>query len=246
MTEEFTGYVRAFLGSVVDVKDPEKRGRVRIRVPNDDDGVDDENLAWAFPLNPVQSATQYLEKAGGVGLSPLGLLPGSFVYGFFLDSSKELRLVLGTIPRIVKDQTSNKAQHDVPALAREINDITRSPVEFGGSDNLPGVKFKEPDSTYKAKYPLNKVMRTSAGHTVEYDDTPGAERIHIYHGSGSYIEMTSDGSVVSKTLGNDTHVTVKDNTIFIEGKSTIIVKGEANILSDTKIKLQAPVVEING
>ena len=97
-----------------------------------------------------------------------------------------------------------------------------------------------------AKYPYNHVMRTISGHTVEFDDTPGANRIHIYHSSGTYIEISADGSQATHIKGNNTNVTLKDEKVFVEGKSTIIVKGEAEIYSDTKITLQAPEVSING
>lgn len=43
--------------------------------------------------------------------------------------------------------------------------------------------------------PTNKVHKTEAGHTVEIDNTPGAERIHIKHTSGSFLRMEADGTI---------------------------------------------------
>ena len=133
----------AYFGFVEDVNDPDKRGRMRVRTANLDEGKAKEDLPWAFPLNSIQSASLYLDKAGGVGISPTGILPGSqvLVLLFFMAEipSSDIRVVLGTIPKI-----SIKGLHDVSALARGTNSIVKTQAEFKDSKNLPGVEFKEP------------------------------------------------------------------------------------------------------
>ena len=48
-----------------------------------------------------------------------------------------------------------------------------------------GKSFSEPSVPYGAVYPYNHVVETESGHIRELDDTPGAERIHERHASGS-------------------------------------------------------------
>lgn len=43
--------------------------------------------------------------------------------------------------------------------------------------------------------PTNKVHKTEAGHIIEIDNTPGAERINIKHKSTSFISMATDGTI---------------------------------------------------
>lgn len=82
---------------------------------------------------------------------------------------------------------------------------------------------------YAAEYPYNNVTATESGHLFELDDTPGAERVHVYHRTGSHIEMRPDGTVkyVSKSKRQD--VTIADQEIIVNGDYKISVAGGANI-----------------
>ena len=237
MSETIT---KAYFGFVEDVNDPDMRGRVRVRIAVLDEDKEREDLPWAFPLNPIQSSSLYLDKAGGVGISPTGILPGSqvFVLLFFTPEipTSDIRLVLGTIPKI-----STQGLHDVSNLARGTNSIAKNLLKSEVQDK----QFEEPKSTYNAKYPNNKVITTPRGHAIEIDDTSGAERIHIYHASGTYTEISFDGTRVTKVMGNDTSITMSDKTIYVEGNATVMAKGKIEILSDKKIKLKAPEISLN-
>jgi hypothetical protein len=89
-----------FTGVVEDILDPEEMGRVRVRVfgfhsPSRQD-IPTSSLPWATPLLPTTSASM-----SGVGTSGTGLLPGSWVVGFFRDGeSGQDPLILGSIPSI--------------------------------------------------------------------------------------------------------------------------------------------------
>ena len=50
-----------------------------------------------------------------------------------------------------------------------------------------GSKPKEQPN--KSTYPLNHTYTTESGHVMEYDDTPGGERIHQYHKRGTFYEI---------------------------------------------------------
>jgi hypothetical protein len=83
--------------------------------------------------------------------------------------------------------------------------------------------WQEPPSPYAAKYPKNHVTESESGHIFEVDDTPGAERIHEYHKSGTFREIHPLGSEVHKVVGNAWDITLNDNMVYIRGNSTTTV-----------------------
>jgi hypothetical protein len=93
-----------FTGVVEDVNDPLQMGRIRVRCigyHTDDRGlIKTENLPWASVMTPVNSASM-----SGIGMSATGVLPGSWVIGFFRDGpSAQDPIVLGTIPSMTEQQ----------------------------------------------------------------------------------------------------------------------------------------------
>ena len=71
-----------FVGVVEDRQDPKKLGRVRVRcLGYHSENISDlptSDLPWAHPMNPITSAT-----VSGVGQTPLGVVEGTWVVGFF-------------------------------------------------------------------------------------------------------------------------------------------------------------------
>lgn len=90
--------------------------------------------------------------------------------------------------------------------------------------------WEEPASPYNAKYPYNQVEQTESGHVFEIDDTPGAERIHTRHRSGTYEEMQPDGTKVMHIFGKNYHIVAKDENVSINGVCNITIGGDANIM----------------
>jgi hypothetical protein len=80
--------------------------------------------------------------------------------------------------------------------------------------------WQEPKTPYAAKYPFNHVTETKSGHIFEVDDTPGAERIHRYHKSGTFEEIHPNGSMVHKVVGNEWNITLNDRLILVKGNTT--------------------------
>jgi len=213
---------RWFIGTVEDVNDPQQLGRVRVRIINehDDPSIQTNELLWATPIQDITSAGH-----NGVGKSPTGILVGSQVFGFFLDGQeKQLPMIWGTYAKL---PDGTQATNDVPGLARGIN--TLNITTFGN----------EPASAYAAKYPYNNVTVTQSGHVVELDDTPSAERIRIYHKSGTYTEVNSQGQSVSKIVGNGYEVVVQDKTVYVGGDCTIVVQGSCNITAQGDAVIEA-------
>lgn len=100
-----------------------------------------------------------------------------------------------------------------------------------------GKQFQQPDVPFKGEYPFNKVIETESGHIVEMDDTPGAERIHVYHRSGTFIEIDSNGTIVKKTRGssyefidNNGYISITgDGNLSVNGTLNVFIGGDANI-----------------
>ena len=84
-------------GVVEDRDDPQKLGRVRVRIfglhTDDLSKINIGNLPWAHTMMPCTSAS-----ISGVGFSPTGLVEGSWVVGFFADGdSMQDPIVMGSI-----------------------------------------------------------------------------------------------------------------------------------------------------
>ena len=200
-----------FLGIVEDLADPLQLGRVRVRIfAEHDDNIQTTDLPWAIVFMPPTSAS-----LGSVGSSPNGLLVGSYVKGFYLDGAeKQFPAVDGTWHKI---PNNDKDQHDVASLARGKNNIQKT---------LLG---PEPDTPYAAQYPHNKVLQTPSGHTIEMDDTPGHERIHIYHSSGTYAEINNNGRLVIKSANDSFQITAGNNNVYVAGKANVHIEGSEDV-----------------
>lgn len=76
--------------------------------------------------------------------------------------------------------------------------------------------FSEPPTKYDAKYPLNHVSVSESGHVREVDDTPGKERLHEYHRSGTFTEIYPKGTRVQKVVRDNYEFTLGDNYVNIK------------------------------
>ena len=83
------------------------------------------------------------------------------------------------------------------------------------------------DST---KYLGNHTITTEAGHMIEVDNSPNDRRLHIYHASGTFIEIHDNGMRVSKIEGKDQE--------FINGEKNQLIKGDFFINVDGDVKMQ--------
>jgi hypothetical protein len=97
-----------------------------------------------------------------------------------------------------------------------------SPISLEGDD---GTEFSEPTTPYDAEYPFNHVYESEAGHIREMDDTPGKERIHERHASGSGYEIHPDGSKVTRVKKDNYTIVTGDDFAHIKGNSSTTVDG---------------------
>lgn len=99
--------------------------------------------------------------------------------------------------------------------------------------------WSEPAPPYASQWPYNKVTHTESGHLFELDDTPGAERVHIFHRSGSFVEFHPDGKVVYKSMGHGYLISMSDQYVKVSGTCSISVDGDACIYARGQINLQS-------
>jgi hypothetical protein len=102
-------------------------------------------------------------------------------------------------------------------------------------------RWSEPEPAYAASYPYNQVIETEAGHVIELDSTPNAERIHIFHKKGTYIEIDVNGTMVRKVLGDNYEVLDRNNFVYVKGANNLTVEGKTSIY----VKDNA-VIEVDG
>jgi hypothetical protein len=158
-----------------------------------------------------------------------------------------------------KSQASNYPLNlDEPTtsrLARNDSDtITKTFIQERKENKVTDVPtatstWSEPETKYGSVYPYNNVMETESGHIVEYDDTPGKERIHIAHRNGSFTEWYPDGDKVEKITKDKYTIVMKDDNVYIMGDCNITVQGNAEVYvqKNANVKIDGNVeVEVGG
>ena len=252
-----------FVGVVEDRQDPKTLGRLRVRClghhTEDLNKLPTADLPWAHVMNPITSAT-----VSGVGQSPLGVVEGTWVVGFFSDGpSAQQPVIMGTLPGVpstLPTKDSNIGFQDVTnanypkyketdvnrlsvnekdADGNEINPHSSLTIRRADRDLAVGVaqidgifegvaqiptdlditSWDEPTTPYDASYPRNHVYESEGGHIKEFDDTPGKERIHERHTSGTGFEIHPDGSKVTRVKKDNYEVITDDNYLHIQGIS---------------------------
>lgn len=250
-------------GVVEDVNDPLKLGRCRVRIvgyhTDDLKDLPVEKLPWAHCIQPITSAA-----SSGVGHSPTGMVPGTWVIGFFQDGEGgQHPIILGTFgginpekndsnsrpPSGFKDPSGNyprdkyERRPDTNKLARgEELDETILVKKISGlkvvGTALNG-GWREPATPYTAIYPHNKVYESESGHIFEVDDTPGVERLHKYHKSGTFEEIHPDGTQVEKIKGDNYQIIEGDDRKLVEGSASVNVRnGGLKVSVDGNVDVQ--------
>lgn len=240
-------------GVVEDNNDPLKLGRCKVRVygfhTDDKTLIPTASLPWAAVMQPITSAA-----ISGKGTSPTGILPGTWVIGFFRDGPHaQDPIVIGTVAGypFPNEQGNYKdkelgfydpsgnyplddylGEQDTNRLARGENlenTILKSKAD-ARVKKIPTAltgEWKEPVSEYGAKYPHNHVSETESGHVFEADDTPGKERLHRYHKAGTFEEIGPNGSRVTKIIGDDYEITIGSKSAVIKGDVLYTNEGKA-------------------
>jgi hypothetical protein len=179
--EYYGDQTRWFLGSVVDVKDPLKLGRVKVKVFGVYDDIADADLPWAQIVVPV---TQGVHEEQG---QYLGILKGTQVFGIFLDGqNSQLPMVIGTVPKegdanpkadanyptnkVYETETGHYKEYDDTDGAERIKESHKSgtfyEMDKDGNMTIDATKTEARTITIKASGPINvtgSVVNVSGG-----------------------------------------------------------------------------------
>jgi hypothetical protein len=258
-----------WIGVVEDRNDPEQLGRVRVRCfgwhTENKSLIPTDSLPWAHPVTPVNSPNVYTPKEGDMvfgffidgdnAQNPaiVGVLPGKpeqkpkYESGFSDPGTN-----LSSRPKKPDDPSEKypKSKYlkesTVNRLARGKSDgtiiATRKKNLKKNIKSAGGVTWSEPPPSFAPKYPYNNALETESGHALEFDDTPGKERVHLAHRSGAYTEFDKDGSKIERVQKDNYCVIMGDDFIYVKGKASITVEGNFN-LKTSKINIEAS--EIN-
>ena len=135
-------------------------------------------------------------------------------------------------PKGVYPTTKYVGKPDTNLLAQELvsEHASNSVKTSTDSWSTASGSAEQPKSTQSsAKYPTNHVYETESGHYVEFDDTAGNERIHLYHKMGTFIEIDSAGNVIIKTVGNVTNIVAGNMDTYVKGNYSISAGGNIDI-----------------
>jgi len=94
---------------------------------------------------------------------------------------------------------------------------------------IKGGEWTEPTTPYAAEYPHNHVYESEAGHIREMDDTPGAERIHERHATGTGYEIHPDGDKVTRVKKDNYDLTYGQQFTHIRGTQSTTVNGGVKV-----------------
>ena len=109
----------------------------------------------------------------------------------------------------------------------DYNSMTTAPGSLTLASD--GDTWSQPEIPYAAVYPRNHVYESESGHLSEFDDTPGAERIHIRHRVGSGVEYHPDGTRTDIIKKDHYTLTTGNNQVYVQGKSDISIDGRSKI-----------------
>jgi hypothetical protein len=91
----------------------------------------------------------------------------------------------------------------------------------------------------KSKYLGNHVITTEAGHKIEIDNSPGDRRIHVYHASGTFIEIQDDGARITKIQKYDQEYVDGVKETVVHGRFSLTIDGNYEINVTGKMKIEA-------
>ena len=176
-----------FVGVVEDSADPKKVGRVKVRClgyhTKDKVKLPTDDLPWAHVMNPVTSAT-----VSGVGQTPLGVVEGTWVVGFFTDGeTAQQPMIIGTLPGVIttdglpfeatadgiqpkqegffdpKGNYPKYAESDVNRLARNDEDAPHSTLTLRKADRDLAVGTAQIDGVTKGVAKISSDLDTITG-----------------------------------------------------------------------------------
>lgn len=193
------------IGIIVDNKDTENRGRLKVRIPElISDDVLDSDLPWAEIETDFFGAN--VKTIGSSSVPKIG----TYVYIEFLYHNPSFPLVTG----VVRGKKDSSLLH--------INESLTDTISETRTTNLLGPELAPLNSS--TIYPNNNVIETDTA-VIEIDDTSSNQRISIQHKNGSYVEIRPDGTIQVKSKGNCIQTIDGNFTQYVSGNIIQTIKG---------------------
>lgn len=204
-----------YRGFVADNRDPEKRGRVKVRVPS---ALGEQETGWALPCSPF----------GGLPNQGLFMVPE-------IDAQIWVEFEEGNIDQPIWVGVFWQQDGDAP------EEIT-------------------------TEEPTTRVLRTPAGHVLQFDDLDGEEQFRLAHPAGAEMIIDSSGTI-TLTDANDGKLTLdaeggkvvledaNGNTLTMDSSGTVVEDGNGNkiemavagiTLTSTSVTIDASQVALGG
>ena len=146
--------------------------------------------------------------------------------------------------------TKKVSLRDIYDKVQIVADKVRDPkkTKDGVLPTTPGGDWLFPaiDDVMTPTYPQNHVTAyeraddaNEAGHIVEYDVTPGKERISTIHRTGTYTEVTPIGDKTEVIVGKNYKVVAQGENVYIEGGCNLTIDGGCNtkIIGDWNVQV---------
>lgn len=135
----------------------------------------------------------------------------------------------GKYPLYTKEPDTNRLARNNKISETQVTAKEKSRVQKVNTALGAAPLWDEPLSPYNARYPFNHVYQSESGHLLEFDDTENAERVHIYHKAGTYVEIDRNGRMVRKIVGDGFEIIERNGYVYVGGRCNITIGGDANI-----------------
>jgi len=143
----------------------------------------------------------------------------------------------GEYPRYVNEPDVNRLARK-SKLSETVHQDKKNDLVTDISVANSSVTWNQPRLPYNAKYPFNHVVETESGHVLELDDTDGAERIHVYHNSGTFSEIDTDGSKSEKIKSSSALIVEEDCLIKIMGAKHQSIGNDGSLIIGGQLQIQ--------
>ena len=164
--------------------------------------------------------------------SKLGFMDTAGNYPKYKDETDVNRLAVNDEALPHSTLTIRKADRTTDIGRADFNQVDLRVANAGGADTLSGddgTAFNEPVTPYNAQYPYNHVHESESGHIRELDDSPGSERVHERHMSGTGYEIHPDGSKVTRVKNDNYTLVTGDDLVHIKGNQSTTVDGGVRV-----------------
>lgn len=139
-----------------------------------------------------------------------------------------------------------------PSLNQEIYGQAKTIVGLGGGDPAVNLIGFTAGDTVPPQYGKIQIQETASGHKFIMDDTPGGERVVVYHKTGAGVELKPDGTVNIRSKNNMAIMIDANGVIYTEGDLRISAKNlsldvrgdlDMTVHNDWKINVKGDVKE---